>query len=121
MKITRFNEIVEAETERIKSILSKKQDEYNLDADRLSHFKRASALAQTTPEKVLYGYMLKHIMSISDMVVTDETYSKELWQEKMTDVHNYLILLLALLEDDNMFAEKQPKKAERVRLVEEKK
>ena len=49
MKINRFNEIVEAETERIKSILSKKQDEYNLDADRLSHFKRASALAQTTP------------------------------------------------------------------------
>ena len=101
----RFNEIVNEETERIKSILIKKQAEYNLDDDRLSHFKRAAVLSQETPEKVLYGYMLKHIMSISDMIATEKNYDKGVWIEKMTDIHNYLILLLALLEDDKMFLE----------------
>lgn len=99
----RFNEIVEEETGRIKSVLVRKQVEYNLDEDRLSHFKRAAVLAQETPEKALYGYMLKHIMSVSDMVVSGEKYDKVVWVEKMTDIHNYLILLLGLLEDDKMF------------------
>lgn len=116
----RFNEIVKEETARIEKILVKKQAEYNLDEDRLSHFKRAAVLAQETPEKVLYGYMLKHIMSVSDMVASEKKYSKEVWVEKMTDIHNYLILLLGLLEDDNMLSYDQ-KKAVGVRLVEEKK
>lgn len=114
----RFNEIVKQETDRIKQVLVKKQGEYNLDADRLSHFKRAASLAQTTPEKVLFGYMLKHIMSIADMVATEDNYSKDVWQEKMTDIHNYLILLLGLLEDDEKFA--APKKAVNVQLNESK-
>lgn len=114
----RFNEIVKQETDRIKQVLIKKQGEYNLDDDRLSHFKRAAVLAQTTPEKVLFGYMLKHIMSVADMAATGEEYPKEVWQEKMTDIHNYLILWLGLLEDDEMFA--VPKKAVNVQLNESK-
>ena len=65
--------------------------------------------------------MLKHIMSISDMVATEEAYSKEVWQEKMTDVHNYLILLLALLEDDEMFLDWSKKVKYSGTLTEEKK
>jgi hypothetical protein len=99
----RFNEIVKEETGRIESTLIKKQAEYNLDEDRLSHFKRAAVLGQESPEEVLYGYMLKHIMSISDMVASGKRYDKAVWVEKATDIHNYLILLLGLLEDDDMF------------------
>lgn len=73
----KFNEIVQQEIDRIKAVLVKKQGEYNLDVDRLSHFKRAAVLAQKTPEDVLYGYMLKHIMSVSDMIASGKTYSKE--------------------------------------------
>jgi hypothetical protein len=101
MKTEDFNKIVEEQLEIIRSVLVKKQAEYNLDEDRLSHFKRAAVLSQETPEAVLYGYMLKHIMSISDMIASGRKYSKEVWQEKMTDIHNYLILLLGLLEDEN--------------------
>lgn len=101
----RFNEIVLEATERIKGVLIKKQAEYNLDEDRLSHFKRAAVLAQETPEKVLYGYAIKHIMSISDMVASEKEYARDAWLEKMTDLSNYLILLLGLLEDDGMLAE----------------
>lgn len=105
MKIDRFNEIVNEETGKIEKTLVKKAEEYSLDNDRLSHFKHAGAMAGWPPEKALYGYMLKHLMSLTDMINSGEKFPRELWQEKMTDVHNYLILLLGLLEDDGMFAD----------------
>lgn len=119
MTTKEFNKIVEDQLERIRSVLVKKADEYNLEEDRLGFFKRAATFAQTTPEKALYGFLLKHLVSLNDMIVSGEKYSKDLWLEKITDIENYLILLLGLLEDDKMF--KETKKTTRVRLVEEKK
>lgn len=115
----RFNQIVEEETERIKNVLIKKQAEYNLNADRLSHFKEAAGAVNWTPEQVLLGYTCKHWKSIVDQINSKEKFSEERWQEKITDLINYMILLLGLLEDDKMFSE--PKKATKVRLVEGKK
>lgn len=114
----RFNEIVEEETNRIKEVLVKKQGEYNLDADRLSHFKEAANVVGWTPEKVLLAYRLKHEKSIIDMVNSGDKFSKELWTEKITDNINYLILLLGLLEDRDMFDKKPTKKAVGVKLNE---
>lgn len=99
----RFNEIVNEETERIKSILVKKQAEYNLDDDRLSHFKHAAGAANWTPEQTLLGYMTKHWVSIVDMINSKQKFTRSRFVEKVTDIENYLILLLGLLEDDNMF------------------
>lgn len=113
MKTEDFNKIVEEQLDIIRSVLVKKQAEYNLDEDRLSHFKRAAVLSQRTPEEVLYGYMLKHIMSISDMVASGKKYPREVWQEKMTDIHNYLILLLGLLEDENDLDEQKARPDEK--------
>ena len=94
-----FNVIVGDQVERIKNVLVKKAAEYNLDTDRLSVFKHAAALSEETPEQALYGFMLKHIISITDMINSKETYSEELWNEKITDICNYLILLQGLLKD----------------------
>ena len=94
-----FNTVVEAQLDRIKNVLVKKAAEYNLDSDRLSVFKHAAALSEETPEQALYGFMLKHIISITDMINSKETYTEELWNEKLTDIHNYLILLQGLLKD----------------------
>lgn len=118
MKTERFNQIVEEQLERIRKVLIKKADEYNLEEDRLGFFKRAAAFAQETPEQALYGFLLKHLQSITDMVQSGKEYSKDLWQEKITDAMNYLVLLLGLLEDTGRAT---GKKSERVRLVEEKK
>ena len=94
-----FNVVVESQLERIRNVLVKKAAEYKLDADRLSVFKHAAALSEETPEQVLYGFMLKHIISVTDMVNSKATYSEELWNEKITDICNYLILLQGLLRD----------------------
>jgi len=122
MKTDRFNEIVEEQVDRIKSVLIKKADEYNLEEDRLGFFKRSAAFAQETPEQALYGFLLKHLQSITDMVQSGDEYAKELWQEKITDAMNYLCLLLGLLEDTGRAKKKPgPKPETRVRLLENKK
>ena len=113
----RFNEVVDEELNRIRSVLITKQQEYNLEnSDRLEHFKHAGAMAGWEPEKALYGYMLKHLMSITDMINSGKKFNRELWQEKMGDIHNYLILLLALLEDDDMFVEKPLNRSDKQRV-----
>ena len=122
MKTEDFNKIVEGQIEKVRSVLVKKADEYNLEEDRLGFFKRSAAFAQETPEQALYGFLLKHLQSITDMVQSGKEYSKELWQEKITDAMNYLVLLLGLLEDTGRSRDKPgPKAGSRVRLVEEKK
>lgn len=99
-----FNKVVEAQLERIKSVLVKKEAEYNLDADRLSVFKHGAGISEETPEQVLYGFMLKHIISVTDMINSKGTYTEELWNEKITDICNYLILLQGLLKDTGRMA-----------------
>lgn len=100
-----FNTIVEKQLDRIKNVLVKKAAEYNLDKDRLSVFKHAAALSEETPEQALYGFMLKHIISVTDMINSKETYTEELWNEKITDICNYLILLQGLLRDTGRLVE----------------
>jgi hypothetical protein len=100
-----FNKVVEDQLTRIMNVLVKKAAEYNLDADRMSAFKHAAALSEETPEQALFGFMLKHIVSITDMINSGKTYSEELWNEKITDICNYLILLLGLLRDTGRMSE----------------
>ena len=114
----RFNQLVDEMLETCKQTLTKKQDEYNLDKDRLSFFKEGNELTKLSPERTLYLFMFKHIKSLADMVASEKTYSKELWEEKIKDNINYLLLLRALLEDDNLMNEVKKPTKERVRLVE---
>ena len=100
-----FNRVVEAQLDRIKNVLVRKAVEYSLDNDRLSVFKHAAALSEETPEQALYGMMLKHIISVTDMINSKDSYTEELWNEKITDICNYLILLQGLLRDTGRMTE----------------
>ena len=103
----RFNEIVNEEVERIKSVLIKKQQEYNLDEDRLSHFKHAAGAVSWSPEEALLGYATKHWVSLVDMINSKNKFSRDVYVEKVTDLCNYLILLLGLVEDDQLLKDFQ--------------
>jgi hypothetical protein len=105
----KFNKIVEEMLDKCKSTLIKKQNEYNLDNDRLSFFKEGNELTKLPPERILYLFMFKHIKSLADMIASEKAYSKELWEEKIQDNINYLLLLRALLEDDKMFKDTDDK------------
>ena len=78
--------------------LCAKAKEYASDGDRLHNFKVAAALAQTSPVTALGGMMLKHTVSIYDML-REENTDLELWEEKIKDHINYLFLLWALLNE----------------------
>lgn len=100
MLIKDFNNVVKSQLDRIESLLISKGAEYNLDEnDRFSDFKQAAAFTGQTPEQVLYGYLLKHIMSITSMVQSGNTFDLAKWDEKAGDIMVYMLLLRGLVED----------------------
>lgn len=95
-----FAEILNQTFEKSKEILLSKSKEYSGGGDKLHNFKVAAQLAQCTNEKALAGMMIKHTVSVYDMINEWEGGTKhtiEKWDEKIFDSINYLILLRALL------------------------
>lgn len=97
-----FERIFERQVAQSGEVLVAKAREYADDSDRLHNFKAASALIGGTPEQALWGFAVKHLVSISDMVASEGYYDAEKWDEKIGDAINYLILLRAqVFETDN--------------------
>lgn len=120
MTTEKFNKTVEDLLAKCKSTLLKKQDEYNLDEDRLSFFKEGNDLTKLSPERILYLFMYKHIKSLADMVASEQQFSEQLWTDKIVDNINYLLLLWALVNDDNLVMKNVTTKKTNVRLLETK-
>jgi len=104
MEPKEFDELVSSITDRIKSVLCSKADEYASDSDRLHNFAVAARMRNTTQAKALDGMKLKHDVSILDLIEWNDTdkekVTKELIEEKLTDSINYTILLWAILSKD---------------------
>lgn len=102
MNTSKFNGIIENQIERCTSTLVKKADEYAT-ADRLHNFKVAAEVQGCTAVGALGGMMCKHTVSVYDMInghERGEQYPIELWNEKITDNINYLLLLAAAIRDE---------------------
>ncbi|RPI51240.1 MAG: hypothetical protein EHM49_07465 [Deltaproteobacteria bacterium] len=83
-------------------LLHRKGREYSPDEDRLSNFKKAATLQKISPEEALFGMLAKHLVSLSDLcraITCGMDWSQAFWEEKITDSHNYLFLLEALLKE----------------------
>lgn len=107
MTIKDFNKIVDERIALVKSSLVTKGDEYNLVEDRLDSFKKAGLIENCSPERALQGYLTKHIISIYDMINSEQQFTRDRWKEKIGDSINYLILLEALLEDSNNYLKEE--------------
>nr|DAP31921.1 MAG TPA: hypothetical protein [Caudoviricetes sp.] len=101
-----LNEVIAKQIDYCKSILLAKGAEYaseaikNTEVDRLAHFKKAAAMMNITPRAALMGMLSKHLISVSDMCMDERNYSKEQWNEKITDSINYLLILRAIVEEE---------------------
>ena len=93
-----FNKLMDEQMERSRSVLSSKATEYAT-ADRLHNFRVAAALQGITDSQALAGMMAKHTVSVYDMCLSNKYYPIELWQEKITDSINYLLLLNAMVRE----------------------
>lgn len=97
-----FNESVNKQLSICKNMLVSKSEEYTPKAqtDRLVYFKKAAVLTNSTPKAALFGMLAKHIVSISDMCTSNQKYTIARWEEKITDNINYLLILKALIEEE---------------------
>ena len=95
-----LNDIVCEQFDNCKSLLIKKGDEYSMDEDRLLAFKRAAGIQGETPRQALCGMLAKHVVSIFDMSMSGQEFSVDRWNEKITDAINYLVLLKALIWEE---------------------
>ena len=103
MKIAHFNQIVEEQMQKCKDTLIVKAAEYSTE-DRLHNFMVASEFMGVSPEQVCLGFLSKHLVSISDMCMQSSQgghYTELLWDEKIGDSINYLLLLSAIIRREN--------------------
>jgi hypothetical protein len=101
MKADTFKDIVDRQISDCQDMLGVKAVEYAYgDEDRLHNFRVAAKLHGVPMREALAGMMAKHTVSIYDMANAPETYSLDLWVEKLTDHINYLLLLRAVVEEE---------------------
>ena len=99
MDAQEFERVVDEQFDRCKSVLLNKAQEYATE-DRLHNFKVAAGLRECTPQEALAGMMAKHTVSVYDLCKKDDfSVEWDLWNEKLTDHINYLLLLRAVVLD----------------------
>lgn len=101
MNTSMFDDILKQQILCCVETLTAKACEYATE-DRLHNFKTAAEMQGITPIQALAGMMAKHTVSVYDMCAAsrDEIFPVEMWEEKITDHINYLILLRALVHED---------------------
>ena len=104
MKTDIFNKVIDDQIEKCHNVLVGKAKEYadNENDDRLHNFKNAGGMMSESPRSALAGMMAKHTISIYDMCKSQENYPIALWEEKITDHINYLLLLKAVVVEEKL-------------------
>ena len=101
MTSDKFTEVIADRINKCLDTLWVKADEHAT-SDRLHNFKVAGEIQNCTPIKALAGMMCKHTVSVYDLINDFESGKNvpaELWNEKIGDSINYLLLLTALIEE----------------------
>lgn len=93
-----FEEILEAQIQRLRDVLVNKTAEYATD-DQLNNFRKAAHLRSGSLAEAVAGMMVKHTVSIYDMIESGKPFNEAKWDEKITDHIIYLVLLKAALID----------------------
>ena len=97
-----FDQIVEERIAKIREVLVIKGVEYQRGDDVLHNFKRGALLSGQIPERVLWGFALKHYISFLDILDDVEKGilpTEDKLSEKIGDLINYLILMETSIKD----------------------
>lgn len=90
-----FNSVLLDTINSIQETLSIKADEYLRNDNPMHNFEQGAKITNQTREKVLFGFALKHHISINDMrddLDKGELPTRDKVIEKFDDAINYLIL-----------------------------
>jgi len=97
MNKNKFDNIVAKQIQICKETLEAKGREYTIEDNRLGQFYKSATIRGTTPLDALGGKMVKHTTSIYDMIKHPKGIEIEVWEEKIKDNINYLLILKALV------------------------
>lgn len=94
-----FENIIIHRLEAVKNTLIKKNKEYGTEDNHYHNFVNAGRVLNITKENALLGMMVKHLVSVLDIVSQEEDIPirKDVIEEKFTDLIAYLILLEGML------------------------
>lgn len=98
---TKYIEKVKQDTfDHIDVLMKTKGAEYSTEVNRFENFIDTGRMEKETPEKALWGMMIKHWVSVRKFVrelITPQRRSYRTWCEKIDDIITYLILLKAMI------------------------
>ena len=103
MDTKQFDKCVERRLNLSKLTLIEKAKEYAKNENRMHNFDKAANITGECREKALFGFFLKHLVSIMDIIenINEDTSlpSQAVTDEKIGDCVNYLLLLEASIQD----------------------
>jgi hypothetical protein len=102
MTEAQFEDLVSQRLAKIQITLVKKGKEYRRNNDPLHNFRVAAKVNNTTEEKALWGFAVKHYVSFLDILNDIERGllpKEEVVDEKIGDLINYLILCEASIKE----------------------
>ena len=91
----RFDEQVECTLQKIRNLLIVKGKEYRRNNDVYHNFNVGAKISGQIPEKVLQGFLLKHLVSYQDILndIEEENLpSVQLVEEKFNDIITYFLI-----------------------------
>lgn len=101
MCMIKFEDCIENRIRNIREVLLVKAKEYATEDNRFHNFDVAARILNITPEQALQGMLVKHIVSVFDLIewaeIGTSMLTKQIIDEKIGDTINYLILLEGLL------------------------
>ena len=92
-----FENLINYRFEKCRSVLLRKKEEYAEDDDMLRNFNNAACTLEMEPEQVAFMYMMKHFQSIKDLLFGKKKLTNDLWEEKITDLINYLLIIDSII------------------------
>lgn len=100
-----FTEMVESEFGQLLKLLEQKGNDYAGNEDVLANFKRNADRLGLEPQQVLGVYMNKHLDAIFTYIREGEVHSEPI-EGRIHDAINYLLLLLAMVREQDDFYER---------------
>lgn len=96
-----FESVLDRRISLIRNTLLQKAKEYATRDDRLNNFRRLAEMQRVSMARAAWGLVGKQIVSVQDMIESGDTFSREEWDEKIGDVINYMILIEAIVAEEN--------------------
>jgi hypothetical protein len=104
MNVNDFDFTIQNQIKKSQQVLLDKGREY-AGNDRLHNFRQAAHIQGITLKAALAGMMAKHTVSVYDMCESEDPFTLEQWEEKLTDHINYLLLLKAIVVEEALDGE----------------